>query len=141
MATAAAELQTHLQQVTCSDSNAEQSVLDNVSAALPTAETDPAAIAAARQRLQAYLQQQSGIRQAKAAELASKLSAVLGAAADQLAPVPLQWFVGRGMQPVKAAQLVVHMCKSGRNATHAYLIRQWPTWQPVFEANWQLADN
>ncbi len=91
---------------------------------------------AARQRLQAYLQQQSGISRAKAAELAGKLSAVLGAAADQLVPAPLQWLVGRGMQPLKAVQLVVRVC--GNDAS---FMRQWPTWQPVFAANWQLADS
>ncbi|PRW50805.1 Muscle calcium channel subunit alpha-1 [Chlorella sorokiniana] len=60
-------------------------------------------VAAAQQRLQAYLQQQGGIRQAEAAKLAGKLSAKLGAAADQLVPAPLQCFVGRGMRPAKAA--------------------------------------
>ena len=96
-------------------------------------------LAAAGQRLAAYLQQQGGISQAQAAQLAGKASAKLGAAADQLVPAPLQWFVGRGMRPLKAAQLVVHICTS--SATHAFIIRQWPTWQPVFEANWQLADS
>ncbi len=93
-------------------------------------------IAAARQRLQAYLQQQRGISHTKAAELAGKLSAKLGAAADQLVPDPLQCFVDHGMQPVKAAQLLVHMCKE-----RASYMRQWRTWQPVVEVNWQLADS
>ena len=95
-------------------------------------------IAAARQRLQAYLQQQRGISGGKAAELAGKLSAKLGGAADQQVPPPMQWLVGSGMQPVKAAQLVAHICESG---TGASFIRQWPTWQPVFAVNWQLADS
>ncbi len=97
-------------------------------------------VAAARQQLQAYLQQQGGISGAQAAELALTLSAALGAAADQLMPAPLQWFVDRGMQPVKAVQLVAHICKAG-GKNHPSLIRQWPKWQPVFEANWQLADS
>ncbi len=110
-----------------------------MSATLRAAETDPAAIAAARQRLQAYLQQQRGIGQAEAARLAGKLSAALGAAADQQAPAAMQWFVGRGMQPVKAAQLLVRICNP--TARHASDIRHWPSWQPVFETNWQLADS
>ncbi len=95
-------------------------------------------VAAARQQLQAHLQQQSSISRDKAAELAGKLSATLGAAADQQVSAPLQWLVGRGMQPVKAAQLLARMCESGTDASK---VRQWPTWQPVFEANWQLADS
>ncbi len=93
-------------------------------------------IVAARQRLQAYLQQQGGISGAQAAELAGELSVKLGAAVDQLAPPPLQWFSNRGMQIVKAAQLLA--CIHDRDASY---IRQWPTWQPVFEATWQLADS
>ncbi|KAI7844739.1 hypothetical protein COHA_001623 [Chlorella ohadii] len=106
-----------------------------MSAALQAAKTDPAAIAAARQRLQAYLQQQSGISKAEAVRLASQLSAALGAVADQLVLAPQQWFVSRGMQPAKAAQLLVCICKE-----HASVLKRWPSWQPVFEANWQLAD-
>ena len=95
--------------------------------------------AAARQRLAAYLQQHGGISKADAAELAGKLSAKLGAAADQLVPGPLQWFVGRGMQPLKAAKVVMRICESPSG--DASKLRHWPTWQPVFEANWQLADS
>ena len=96
-------------------------------------------LAAARQRLQAYLQQQGGISQAQAAQLAAKLSAKLGAAADQQVPAPLQWFVGCGIRPLKTAQLLVQMCKSP--AGHAAIVRQWRTWQPVIAVNWQLADS
>ena len=95
-------------------------------------------IAAARQRLAAYLQQQGGISRVQAAELADDVTAFLGAAADQLVPAPLQWFVGQGMQPLKAAQLLVRICTSAGQASY---IRQWPTWQPVIAANWQLADS
>ena len=95
-------------------------------------------IAAARQRLAAYLQQQGGISRVQAAELADDMTAFLGAAADQLVPAPLQWFVGQGMQPLKAAQLLVRICTSAGQASY---IRQWPTWQPVIAANWQLADS
>ena len=136
MAAAAAELQTHLrEQQAANESGGEQSLLGNMSAALQAAKTDPAAIAAARQRLQAYLQQQSGISKAEAVRLASQLSAALGAVADQLVLAPQQWFVSRGMQPAKAAQLLVCICKE-----HASVLKRWPSWQPVFEANWQLAD-
>ena len=137
MAAAAQQLQAHLQQVAASSHSPDPQLLDNLSAALRQAEADPAAAAAAQQRLAAYLQQQGGISRAQAAELAGKASAKLGAAADQLVPAPLQWFVGRGMRPLKAVQLEAHICTSP--ATHASIIRQWPTWQPVFEANWQLA--
>ena len=47
-------------------------------------------VAAARQRLAAYLQQQGGISQAQAAALAGELTTKLGAAADQLVSMPLQ---------------------------------------------------
>ena len=113
-------------------------LVGRLSAAIKAAETDSAAIAVARQRLQAYLQQQDGISQARAADLASRLSAKLGAAADELMPPPLQFFVGRGMQPRDAAELAARICEAGG---HASYIRYWPKWQPVFQANWQLADS
>ena len=53
-------------------------------------------------------------------------------------PAPLQWFVGRSMQPVKAAQLLLRMCQS---SFHASIVRQWTGCQLLFETNWQLADS
>ena len=90
--------------------------------------------AAAKQRLQQYLQQQPGISDSEAAKLAEQLAGALRQA-DEAAPPPLQFFVQRGMQPLQAAQLMAKICSYDKS-----YIQQWPTWQPVFAANWQLAD-
>lgn len=99
---------------------------------------DKAAVAAAQQRLQAYLQQQDGISPADAERLARRFCVKLGADADQQAAAPLEWCVSRGMQPVKAALLLAHMCD---RSNHAVTVQQWAEWQPLLEANWQLADS